>query len=58
MKSGGTSRIMEKKNQFKLFFLGKKYTDVEVKEVEKIDFKNLMKCLESGESIFISDMRG
>jgi len=47
---------MEKKNQFKLFFLGKKYADVKVKEVEKIDFKNVMKHLKSGKSIFISDI--
>ena len=54
---GGYSKKMEKKIRFKLFFLGKKYTDVKVREVEKIDFKSVMKHLECGESIFISDIR-
>jgi hypothetical protein len=56
-REGGYSRKLEKKIRFKLFFLGKKYSDVKVREVEKIDFKSVMKHLECGESIFISDIR-
>lgn len=45
----------KKKSQgFRLFFLGKNECDVEVFEVKKIDFKNIKKRLDNGDSIFMT----
>jgi hypothetical protein len=42
---------------FRLFFIGTKDLDVEVMEVEKIDFENVKTHLELGESIFIATIQ-
>ncbi len=49
---------IEKKNElrFRLIFVGKKDENVEVQEVAKIDFNVIMERIESGQSLFISDM--
>ena len=39
---------------FRLFFLGKEDLDVEVIEVNKIDFNNLEKQLKTGKSVFMT----
>ena len=38
---------------FRLFFIGNEDSDVEVLEVEKIDFEKVKKRLELGESVFM-----
>jgi hypothetical protein len=43
-----------KKLGFRLFFLGSEDWDVEVMEVEELDFENIKRRLENGESVFIS----
>lgn len=43
---------------FRIFFLGKENEEVEVMEVAKIDFEDVKRRLENGESVFISDIRG
>ncbi len=50
---------IDKKNElrFRLIFVGKKDENVEVQEVVKIDFNVVMERIESGQSLFISDMR-
>jgi len=50
---------IEKKNElrFRLIFVGKEDENVEVQEVGKIDFNVVMERIESGQSLFISDMR-
>ena len=39
---------------FRLFFLGKREDDVEVFDVEDIDFQNVKERLDNGKSIFIT----
>jgi len=46
-----------KKLGFRLFFLGKKDLDMEVMEVEKIDFENVKRRLELGESVFMATIQ-
>jgi hypothetical protein len=58
----GPSQETETKNQnkkrgFRLFFLGKKDSEVEVFEVEKIDFENVKKRLKYGESVFLTTIQ-
>jgi hypothetical protein len=39
---------------FRIFFLGNEEGDVEVMEVDEVDFENIKRRLENGESIFLS----
>jgi hypothetical protein len=45
---------VKKKLGFRLFFVGNKDWDVEVAEVDEIDFADVKRRLECGESIFIA----
>jgi hypothetical protein len=47
-----------KKLGFRLFFLGNEDWDVEVMEVEEIDFEGIKSRLKFGESVFISRYTG
>lgn len=50
--------VNEEKPLFRLFFLkNSEYQSVEVVEVEDIDFREIKKHLEQGESVFISHKR-
>ena len=51
-------QINEEKPLFQLFFLkDDKEQNVEVKEVEKIDFEEVKKRLEHGQSVFVTRKR-
>ncbi|NIR87711.1 hypothetical protein GWO13_09200 [Candidatus Bathyarchaeota archaeon] len=51
-------QVKEEKPLFQLFFLkDDEDQSVEVKEVEKIDFREVKKRLEQGESVFITRKR-
>ena len=41
---------------FRLFFLGKEDVDVEVIEVNKIDFDDLKRQLKNGKSVFMTTL--
>ena len=43
-----------KKGRYRLFFIGNEDNDVEVIEVNDLDFKNMKKRLKCGKDIFIS----
>jgi len=42
---------------FRLFFIGNQDSDVEVLEVDKIDFENVKRRLELGESVFMATIQ-
>lgn len=53
--SRNTFRYVEKRPMFQLFFLkDDEEQNVEVEEVEEIDFENVKKRVEHGESVFIT----
>ena len=41
---------------FRLFFLGKEDLDVEIVEVNKIDFDDLERQLQNGKSVFVTTL--
>jgi len=41
---------------FRLFFLGKEDFDVEILEVNKIDFDDLERQLQNGKSVFVTTL--